>query len=84
MSWVVWMGLALGALVMLALLGRPLRRMGRLLARWGVGMAVLWGLQGVGPGLGICLGVNHLNALVVGVLGAPGFGLLLLTQWVFR
>ena len=84
MSWVVWMGLALGALVALALLGRPLRRMGRLLARWGGGVAVRWGLQGVGPSLGICLGVNPLNALVVGVLGAPGFGLLLLTQWVFR
>ena len=84
MSWAVWMGLALGALVALALLGRPLRRMGRVPARGGVGVAVVGGLQGVGPSLGICLGVNPLNALVVGVLGAPGFGLLLLTQWVFR
>ncbi|OUN24338.1 pro-sigmaK processing inhibitor BofA family protein [Pseudoflavonifractor sp. An85] len=84
MSWQVWMGLALGGLVLLAALAGPLRRLGRLLMRFGVGLAVLWGLQSVGPGLGISLGFNALNALVLGVLGAPGFGLLLLAQWVFR
>ena len=31
---------------------------------------------------GIVLGLNPLNALVIGVLGLPGFVLLLLTQWV--
>jgi len=31
--------------------------------------------------LGVNLGVNLLNALVLGVLGAPGFGLLLLMNW---
>ena len=84
MSWQVWMGLALGGLVLLVALAGPLRRLGRLLMRFGVGLAVLWGLQSVGPGLGISLGFNALNALVLGVLGAPGFGLLLLAQWVFR
>ena len=47
-------------------------------------MAVLWGLQGIGPSLGVYLGFNALNGLVLGVLGVPGFGLLVLTQWVFR
>ena len=31
---------------------------------------------------GIALGMNLTNALVVGVLGLPGFVLLLLLQWV--
>ena len=31
---------------------------------------------------GIALGLNLWNALVIGVLGLPGFFLLLLTQWV--
>lgn len=84
MSWQVWLGLALAGLVVLVALAGPLRRVGRLLVRCGVGLAVLWGLQGVGPALGISLGFNALNALVLGVLGVPGFGLLLLTQWVFR
>lgn len=85
MSGWLWMAVAgFAVLVVPLLLMGPLRRAGRLLMRWGVGLAVLWGLQSVGPGLGITLGFNAFNALVLGVLGAPGFGLLLLTQWVFR
>ena len=31
---------------------------------------------------GFALGLNLWNALVIGVLGLPGLGLLLLVQWV--
>ena len=34
--------------------------------------------------LGVKLGVNLLNALVLGALGIPGFGLLLMLQWALR
>ena len=34
-----------------------------------------------GSTLGIALGVNLFNALVLGLLGVPGFGLLLLLSW---
>ena len=34
--------------------------------------------------IGVTLGVNPVNALVLGLLGVPGFGLLLLLQWVLR
>lgn len=84
MSGDMWLVVAGCAVLALILLMGPLRRAGRLLMRWGVGLAVLWGLQSVGPGLGITLGFNAFNALVLGLLGAPGFGLLLLAQWVFR
>ena len=30
----------------------------------------------------LALGLNTFNALVIGILGLPGFVLLLLTQWV--
>ena len=36
------------------------------------------------PLIGVSLGVNPVNALVLGVLGAPGFGLLLMLQWALR
>ena len=65
----------------LAALRQPLQWLVRVLARTGVGLAVLWCLSGVGGVLGVNLGVNLLNALVLGVLGAPGFGLLLLMNW---
>ena len=38
----------------------------------------------VGRLIGVQLGVNLVNALVLGVLGLPGFGLLLMVQWVLR
>ena len=41
-------------------------------------------LAQVGHLLGVRLGVNLVNALVLGLLGLPGFGLLLMLQWVLR
>ena len=49
-----------------------------------MGLAVLALFSQVGGFVGIKLGVNLVNALILGVLGAPGFGLLLMLQWVLR
>ena len=69
--------LAGGVLVLLAL-WRPLTALLRLAGRTGAGLAFLALFAPVGKLLGIPLGVNLLNALVLGLLGAPGFGLLML------
>lgn len=61
----------------LLLLRRPLAALMRLSLRWAGGLALLAVLQPIG----LSLGVNPINALVLGLLGAPGFGLLLLLQW---
>lgn len=74
-------GLLGAAALALILLRRPLGALGRLLVRSGAGLLFLWLFQGVGGLLGIRLGVNLLNGLVLGLLGVPGFGLLLLSQW---
>ena len=77
----------LGGLVLvmaLAALQKPLRSLMRLLARTGAGLAVLWLMSKVGGLIGVTLGVNLFNALVLGVLGAPGFGLLLMLSWALR
>lgn len=81
-----WVALAAAAVAVLALalLRRPLGALGRLLARSGVGLLFLWMFQGVGGLLGIQVGVNLVNSLVLGLLGAPGFALLLLSQWIVR
>ncbi len=68
--------------IALAALRRPLRWLAGLAARTGVGLAALYALSGVGGLLGLRLGVNLANALVLGVLGAPGFGLLLMMNWL--
>lgn len=66
----------------LILFRRPVKWLGRTALRSALALPLLWLLRGVGAHLGISLGVNLLNALVLGVLGGPGLALLLMTQWI--
>lgn len=68
----------------LFLLRWPLVQLVRLILRSSVGLAALALFSQVGQLLGISLGVNLVNALVLGLLGVPGFGLLLMLQWALR
>ena len=52
--------------------------------RSSVGLAALALFSQAGQLLGFSLGVNLVNALVLGLLGVPGFGLLLMLQWALR
>ena len=79
-----WWAAAGAALAALALFRRPLGALCRLAVRSGLGLVFLWLFQGVGAVLGVTLGVNLLNGLVLGVLGLPGFALLLMAQWAGR
>lgn len=79
-----WGALVLLLLAALALFHRPLGRLLRLAVRSSVGLAALALFSQVGHLIGVDLGVNLVNALVLGVLGAPGFGLLLMLQWALR
>jgi len=68
----------------LLLLRRPAARLVQLALRSSVGLAALALFSQVGGLIGVRLGVNLVNALVLGLLGAPGFGLLLMLQWALR
>ncbi len=59
---------------------RPLVALLRLIPRTLAGFCALSVLGRVGLSLG--LAANGFNALVLGVLGAPGFGLLLMVRWL--
>ena len=80
----LWLTGILLITVALALLRRPLARLCRLGARSAGALALLAVFQPVGRLLGLTLGANWLNALVLGVLGLPGVGLLFLLQWVLQ
>lgn len=68
----------------LFLFHRSLGRLFRLVLRSAAGLGVLALFSRLSPLLGVSLGVNCFNALVLGLLGAPGFALLLLVQWLLR
>ncbi len=82
-----WVRMVIGAVLLLFALGvlrRPLRGLLRLLTRTAVGLAGLFAFSQVGGLIGVTLGVNLVNALVVALLGVPGFGLLLLLNWALQ
>lgn len=78
----LWLCGGLFALGLLILLRRPLFRLLRLGGRSAAALTALTLLGRVAPLAAILPGANLVNAVVMGVLGLPGFGLLLLTQWV--
>ena len=76
-----WWAAAGAAVLVLSLFRRPLGALCRLVVRSGLGLVFLWLFQNLGGLLGICLGVNLFNGLILGALGLPGFALLVMTQW---
>ncbi|MBR3753211.1 MAG: pro-sigmaK processing inhibitor BofA family protein [Ruminiclostridium sp.] len=83
MTWLLegpWLSLLMAGVLLLAIFHRPLAWAGKVLARSlvGLGFLALWAHSGVLAGLQ--LGVNLFNALILGLLGVPGFGLLMLLR----
>ena len=76
--------IVLGVLMLLVLLRRPLRGVGRLTARSGLWLVFLWLFRSAAPFLGVTLGVNLFNAVLLGVLGVPGLALMMMVQWLSK
>ncbi len=75
------LGLALLA-VLLRIFARPLRLLLKLTLNTAAGFFALFLFQALEPLLGETLGLNLFNAAVIGVLGFPGFLLLLALRWL--
>ena len=60
----------------------PIKWIFKLLINTGIGFVCLWALNYFGAFFGISLGLNWVNALVVGVFGFPGLVLLLLLKYL--
>ena len=81
-GWTPWLIGLIAALAALILLRRPLGAAARLAARSAVGLGFLWLFNQVGALIGMQVGLNLFTGLAVGLLGVPGFGLLLLLQCI--
>ena len=69
-------------IALLRVFSAPLKLAVKLLVNTLLGFLALWAVNAAAGVTGIALGVNVWNALVIGILGLPGFVLLLLTQWI--
>lgn len=78
-------GLAIFVGLLLAVLLRKLLSQALLIAaRTVLGGGLLALLSPLGSILGLNLGVNLYNSLVIGVLGMPGLGLLMMLNWLVK
>ena len=68
--------------LILKLLTAPIRFAAKMLINALVGFVVLFLLNFVGGIVGLSLGINWFNTLVVGIFGAPGVVLLLLLKYL--
>ncbi|MGM9522197.1 MAG: pro-sigmaK processing inhibitor BofA family protein [Oscillospiraceae bacterium] len=77
-------GIITVVLVVLAVLlfTKPLKLVVKLLINTALGFAALILINKFGASIGVTIGVNWLNAAVVGILGLPGVALLLALKWL--
>lgn len=68
--------------VLARVFAKPLKLALKLLINTLLGFAALFLFNLFSPLIGLSLGFNLFNALVVGILGLPGFLLLLLLIWI--
>ena len=60
----------------------PIKIIFKLLLNTILGFFALIAINYFGAFIGLTIGVNFINALVIGCLGVPGVGLLLLLRWL--
>ncbi|MCI8809549.1 MAG: Pro-sigmaK processing inhibitor BofA [Oscillibacter sp.] len=69
-------------IALLRVFSAPLKLALKLLVNTLLGFLALWAVNITAAATGIALGLNLWNALIIGILGLPGFVLLLLVQWI--
>jgi inhibitor of the pro-sigma K processing machinery len=74
--------IAILALIILVLLRKPVKIVLKLALNTLIGFLSLFIINWLGAFIGISIGVNWINALIVGVFGVPGVALILLLKWL--
>lgn len=69
-------------ILFIRIFSKPLRFILKLLLNTALGFLALFLFHYLSPLLGVHIGLNLANALIVGILGVPGFFLLLLLSWI--
>ena len=81
--YLIYVLIGLAAFAALKLFSMPTRWIVKIALNTLFGFIGLFLFNLIGSLLGLSLGLNLVNALVVGVLGLPGLVLLLLVKWLF-
>lgn len=86
MNLLIYTGIAVAGMIALIIIVRvflsPIRVIFKLLFNTALGFAGLIAINHFGSYIGVSLGVNFINAAVIGVLGLPGLALLFFIKWL--
>ncbi len=80
---ILYAAAGIAVLIVMRIFTLPIRWIFRLLLNTALGFVGLFLANWLGSYIGISLGINLINALVVGSLGLPGLVLLLLLRWFY-
>jgi inhibitor of the pro-sigma K processing machinery len=84
MEKIILTGLVLfSVLIVFKLFSLPIRWIFKLLINTAAGFVFLFLFNYIGAFIGLALGINIINAVIIGILGIPGLILLLLVKWIF-
>lgn len=84
MEKIILTGLVLfSVLIVFKLFSLPIRWIFKLLINTAAGLVFLFLFNYIGAFIGLALGINIINAVIIGILGIPGLILLLLVKWIF-
>lgn len=75
--------IAVAALIILRIFTLPVRWIFKLLLNTLTGFLGLLAVNWLGSYIGVSVGINIVNALIVGTFGLPGLVLLLLLRWFY-
>lgn len=82
-QYIVYVFIGIAVLVAIGLFAKPMKWLLKLAVNTVLGFIGLFVFNWLGSYIGLSLGINIINAAVVGVLGLPGLVLLLFLKWVF-
>lgn len=78
-----YVAIGIAVLIVLRIFSLPIKWIFKLLLNMVVGFIGLFVVNWLGSYISISIGINIINALIVGTLGIPGLILLLLLRWFY-
>ncbi|UOO36992.1 pro-sigmaK processing inhibitor BofA family protein [Oscillospiraceae bacterium CM] len=69
-------------LLLLVIFRKPMKIVFKLLLNTLLGFLALFALNYLGAFIGVSIGINWINAALVGIFGVPGVALILLLKWL--
>ena len=80
---VLYVAIGIAVLIVMRIFTLPVKWIFKLLLNTVLGFVGLFLVNWIGSYIGVSLGINVVNAVVVGTFGIPGLILLLLLRWLF-